>query len=453
MRLSYIFVLFLSGCAIGPTYKRPEIRVPAQYCASLGNKTEKVEYWWQVFEDDILERLICDALAQNLDVQIALEKIEESRNLKNITIANICPQINFFASVAKTNPLVNGLAVVNPLATLFNKTVDIDTLWEIDIWGRLRKLKNSATASWEAQIADMYDVSIMLAAEIAQNYINVCALQEKIKIVEHTLALNQEILNLYKYMFGSGLEDEQVPLEQVTACDQAHVQINGFKIDLQTALHQIAYLLGQTPDQVYLDLSHIRGVPAVKKDITIDEPYMLLRVRPDIRKAERLLAASNEDIGAAMGDWFPKVQLLGIAGRVMISAIQSSKIWTIGSLFGWPIIDFGRVRYNVCAKESAYRQALLTYEKTVINAVKEVENGLVSYITEKNTGIILTHELEVEEKRLRCTYDLFVSGLEAEQVYLINRKRVDEIKLAFVDSQSKCAIDFVLLSKALGGSL
>ena len=211
--------------------------------------------------------------------------------------------------------------------------------------------------------------------------------------------------------------------------------------------------LGQTPDQVYLDLSHIRGVPAVKKDITIDEPYMLLRARPDIKKAERLLAASNEDIGAAMGDWFPKVQLLGIAGRVMISAIQSSKIWTIGSLFGWPIIDFGRVRYNVCAKESAYRQALLTYEKTVINAVKEVENGLVSYITEHNTGIILTHELDIEEKRLRCTYDLFVSGLGAEQAYLINRKRVDEIKLALVDSQANCAIDFVLLSKALGGSL
>lgn len=451
-----LLIFLLPGCAVGPSFKKPEVVLPKKFSAQLdGEKRKDLACWWQVFDDSQLNKLIETGLCQNYDLKIAIEKIEESRNLNCIQIANILPQINFFSGVLGSNI---------PRTLLSNQTssskgpfsiVAMDTLWEIDIWGRLRRNQKSAQFQWEAQIEDMRDVMIILIADIAQTYITICALQKKIEILQGDSGLDTCILALNKDTFSAGLQNRQVPLEQLTSIDQDTTQIIGYVIDQRVAYHKLAYLLGMTPDQLCLDLRELHDVPLPKQEIDIDEPYELLRRRPDIRKAEKLLAASYEQIGSAMAEWFPKISLLGFLGKTFgpLNGIGSreSNIWAVGPLFNWPILDFGRIYFNIGAKRSSQRQALLSYQKALINAVQEVENWLISYLEEKNRMLVLHDKLKMEEQRLKLTQDQFLSGVEAELTYLANKKRMNDISSEAIDSEQKVATNFIALYKALGG--
>lgn len=451
---------------MGPRYKKPEILLPEKYSLSLAenqncNEREDENFeWWNTFENPELTQLIEQGLEENYDVRIALEKIEESRNIKGIATGNLFPQINFFGYTSRSNKQKICSGALSPLSNLPTSSAGINTLWEIDVWGKLRKNKNAATFEWQADIAHWENVSIMVAAEIATTYIAICSLQKKINILDSKIIVDEKIIALYEKVFSSGLKDEQNVLERVALLDELKAQIIELNIELETSLNKLAYLVGKTPDQLCINLDAIKDVPFVHTEKPIGDPYDLLRRRPDIQEAENLLIASNEHFGAAIADWFPKVSLLGLAGILSFPALtalgkalrQNLTRWTIGPIFQWPIIDFGRIRFNVKAKESIYKQARLKYEKTVINAVKEVESWLVSYIEEKSASALLQEELNIEKKRFALTADLFFSGLNAEQALLANERRLYTIALKHTDAQTRCAHDFVMLYKSLGGS-
>lgn len=467
----------LAGCTIGPRYKKPEIPLPEHYSRRIVGTAQENDHrhWWQVFENPELEHFITMGLPDNIDLQIALEKIEEARNLYCISRAHLFPQINFFSQVPKSNSPTSALISTtapnaNPggsdslLLSSTGTIIAVDTLWELDIWGRLRRNKTAALLQWQAQIADLYDVSIMVAAEIAQTYIRICALQQKIQTVTDSLDLDTKIITLYQDIVRSGIEHEQTLLEQITVTDELNTQLINFTIDLQSSVHQLAYLTGKTPDQLFFDTTTIRTIPRVKREMTLDAPYELLRRRPDIRKAERLLAASYEEVGAAMAEWFPKIALLGIAGEVILNSRNlmvpnalrcrknlSTPLLSAGPVFQWPIIDFGRIRFTIKAKESSQRQALLTYEKTVINAVKEVEDWLVAYLESQEITTLLSQTVETEHARSILTQDLFTSGLETKQNLLVSLKKINDVTLEHINAQEKTASNFVALYKALGG--
>jgi len=452
-----LILITLPGCVMGPSYKKPEIKLPANYSVQLNGEQKKdLACWWKVFADPQLEQLIEKGLCQNYDLQVALEKIEESRNLNRIQIANLFPQINSFATTLKTNiPASLPFNNITPLRNGPFSIIGMDTIWEIDIWGRLRRKQKSAEYQWIAQIEDMRDVAIILIADIAQTYITFCALQKKIAITQENGNIDKRILELNTATFSSGLQNRQVPLEQKTIFNQDTTQTIGFLIDQQVSYHKLAYLLGITPDQLALDLTHIQNIPQPHHEIEIDKPYELLRRRPDIRKTENLLAASYEDIGSAMAEWLPKISLLGFLGKTFgpLTNVgkRISRIWAVGPVFEWPLLDFGRIYFNIKAKESSQRQAALTYQKAVINAVQEVENWLVSYVEEKNRMYILQEKLTTENKRASLTHDQFMSGIEAELTYLLSKKRMNDIKNELIDSEQKVASNFIALYKALGG--
>lgn len=450
-------VLVIAGCGVGPKFKKPHITLPQTYSTDHKNGTTKrLCCWWELFENPELEELIKKGLRENFDLKIALEKIEESRNLRQIQTANMLPQITFYSGVLEAN-LGSGLFGVQPqsIGNTLSRFVAAETLWEIDIWGRLRKSQQAANYQWQAQIEDMRDVLIMLTAEIAQTYISICALQKKIMVLQDSLDCDTQVLRLYKDTFIAGVDNKSIPLEQATTRNTTQNQIIGFVIDQKIACHKLAFLLGQTPDQLSLQLDQLDHVPRAKKEMVIDEPYELLRRRPDIRKSESLLAASYEEIGVAMAEWFPKISLLAFIGNPFTSGcnvVQGNSFQSaLGPIFSWPLLDFGKIYFNIKAKESSQRQALLTYQKAVFNAVKEVEDWLVSYVQEENRRIILEEKLKEEQARLKLTQDSFVSGLESEMTYCINKKRCNDIALELTDSEEKVASNVVALYKALGG--
>lgn len=448
-------LVFLSGCAIGPSYKKPAIKLPEKYSHQIDDANSNLTCWWKVFEDQDLEQLIEKGLCQNYDLQIALEKIEQARAINRIQIAKIFPQINTFSTVLKTNILKDLFIEQQPLSNKPFSIVGMSTLWEIDIWGRLRRSQKAAEYTYKAEIEDTRDVFILLISDIAQTYVTICSLQKKIGIIENNLEIDTHILSLNKDTFASGLQNRQVPLEQKTSLDQSSTKIIELLVDQQVSYHKLAYLLGLTPDQLSLDFKQLHAIPQPKHEIEIGQPYMLLRRRPDIRKAEKLLAASYEEIGSAMAEWLPKISLLGFLGKTFgpLSGLENknSRIWAAGPAFEWPLLDFGRIYFNIKSKESSQRQALLTYKKSVINAVQEVENWLISYVEEKNRMLIFQEKLKTETTRTKLIHDQFSSGIEPELTYLSAKKRINDIESELVDSEEKVTSYYIALYKALGG--
>lgn len=451
----FFLLLFLSGCGVGPTYKKPQVNLPNRYSSKLkGEKRADLVCWWDVFEDDQLNELIQTGLCQNFDLKIAFERIEEARNIHRIQVANILPTIDALAGVFGSNIPRNFFPDASRKNGPFS-FVGFNTLWELDIWGRLRKNQNSARYQFEAQIENMRDVWVVLVAQIAQSYLLICSLHEKIKVQKNIIEIDTRIAELTQDTFVSGLENRQALLEQQAILDQDKADLIELMVDEQVALHQLAYLLGETPDQLSLSMDCIEGVPQPTRDIEIDQPYELLRRRPDIRKSEKLLAASYEEIGAAMAEWFPKISVVGFLAKTFgpLSGLcgRDPNIWAAGPLFDWPALDFGRIYFNIRAKQSSQRQALLTYQKSVVEAFKEVENALVSYVQEKQRLHLLAQKKAHASQRANLEYDQFMSGIKNELIFLSAQKRLDKVCIEFIDSQQKMASHFIVLYKALGG--
>lgn len=449
--------ILIGGCNLGPKYKKPKLVLPKKYSLTLQEEDTKgdLKNWWKVFNDTTLEKLIQQGIQQNLDLKIALERIIESRHMHRIDITKILPELDLFGAVTRANLgdgiLTQGKLFNNVTASL----IAIDTLWEIDVWGKLYRTQKASYYQVQAQIEDMRDVLIILIAEIAQTYVTLCAQQEKLELLQETDQLNKEILSLNKDAFTSGLDNKQLPLEQTTTIGLIETQIIDLKILQRKTFNKLAFLLGKNPDQLDLDLNSLTQIPHVHNEPAIGEPYALLRRRPDIRKAEKLLKASYEKIGAAVAEWFPKISLLGFLGRPSISSCQfppgQAKLWAVGPLFNWPILDFGRIYFNIKIQESSQRQALLQYEKAVLNALQDVENWLFSYINNQYKLAILTTKLENEKKRYNLTKKLYISGLEGRTTELVNHIRVNEIMLEEIDAQENISLSFISLYKALGG--
>lgn len=455
-RLLLICSLLLVGCNVGPKYKKPALTLPKEYSLKLqGDTKNDIRSWWQAFNNPTLEKLIQEGIQNNPDLKIALEKIIESRNMHRIDVAKILPEIDLFGAIGRAN-LGDGILTQGKLFNNVSASIiALDTLWEIDVWGKMYRTQKASHYTFEAQIEEMHDVLVILVAEIAQTYITLCSQEEKIRLVQETDNLNKEILKLYKDSFTAGLDNRQIPLEQTTSIDLVETQLIDLKIEQRKNYNKLAFLLGKNPDQLDLNLESITEIPHVEHEAPIDEPYELLRRRPDIRKAEKKLKASYEQIGAAVAEWFPKISLLAFLGRPSISSCQfppgQAKLWFAGPLFDWPILDFGRIYFNIQVQESSQRQALIQYERTVLNALQEVENWLFAYVNNNYKLRLLESKQESENKRYALTQKLFASGLESRITQLTNQIRMNEIAYELLDAQENVALSFVSLYKSLGG--
>ncbi len=214
-RLLLICSLLLVGCNVGPKYKKPALTLPKEYSLKLqGDTKNDIRSWWQAFNNPTLEKLIQEGIQNNPDLKIALEKIIESRNMHRIDVAKILPEIDLFGAIGRAN-LGDGILTQGKLFNNVSASIiALDTLWEIDVWGKMYRTQKASHYTFEAQIEEMHDVLVILVAEIAQTYITLCSQEEKIRLVQETDNLNKEILKLYKDSFTAGLDNRQIHLNK-----------------------------------------------------------------------------------------------------------------------------------------------------------------------------------------------------------------------------------------------
>ncbi len=453
-----VLLFSLPGCVmVGPNYHQPCLTMPTKYSQQRDSQGPlNLCLWWTFFDDPCLTELIEKAARNNYDFLIAIEKINEKRALYGVQKALLFPEIDNIDAFSRTQ-YSKQLLQYSFLTTSRLSFLDIgfQTAWELDFWGRIRREANALYDELQAQIEDMRDVYIIVLAEVANSYIDIRSLQKKIDVRQRQVDVNKQLLCLQKDLFASGVASDIVVEQQRQALDESESTVIIMKTMLVQAVNGLAILLGDNPEG-FTFCEGPQQVPVPKKEISLGIPSDLLRRRPDIREAERTLAAATERIGGAIADYFPSFSLFGNNVSFQSNCINNifapgALAWTFGPSISWPLITFGRITFNVEAKKSICRQALLAYAQTVKRVLGDVENALVAYFNERERVGIIEKEFAAAQKGRDLTKALYESGLASQIDYLTTEKDCLDIEWQLTDTEQSFSAAVVVLYKALGG--
>lgn len=467
MRFCPILLIMVAGCSVGPRYKTPCAHLPDRFAAQAdkNSSAEQLAQWWQLYNDHCLNALIEKALTNNYDLRLAIEKIEETRATYQIERAKLFPEIDAIGAINRQQ--VSRNLIQNSLASNINNRFNyfqagFDALWELDFWGRQRHARDAAYAEYEAQIETMRDVRIILVSDVARTYITIRSLQRQLALLAHKITVDTRLLQLTRDRLRSGVDSALPDLEQIAALESSKNQQILAQLQYQQAINRLATLLGENPEGwlatpeghcICEDIHYC--IPETTKAIGAGLPSELLKRRPDIRQAERLYAAAVERVGQAIADEFPSFSLVGsVATEANTSRnwfSSGSLSWLLGPAVRWPLLTFGRIRFNIEAKESIQRQALLTYGQTIVRALEDVENALIAYFEEHERVRVLSSKLcavTIERDLLASKY---ASGLVNELDFLLAEKNRLDVALELALVQEAASTATVATYKSLGG--
>ncbi len=373
--------------------------------------------WWASFNDGELDSLIQRAAQSNLDLRVAEARLRQARAVRAGSAADFWPAVTASASAAraeqsKNQPLIGALPL--PPNFPFEYSVyqaGFDASWEIDVFGGKRRALEAATADWEGAIEARNDAMVSLLAEVARNYVEMRGAQQRLEIARRDVKLQEEALELARARLEGGVATELDVTRSAALLETMQAAISPLETDERAAMYELAVLLGEQPGDLVGELSASGTLPQAPPEVPIGLPSDLLRRRPDVRRAERQLAAETARIGVAESDWFPKVSLTGDAGFESVSLSKwfepGSRFWSIGPGVQWNALDFGRVRSEVHAQTAVQEAALATYQKAVLVSLQEAEDAVVAYAKEHNRHRALAdavtenrHSLELADASL-----------------------------------------------------
>jgi len=372
----------LAGCAIGPDYKRPAIAEPPMFRGQPA--AEAVSFadapWWEVFQDPILKGLIQEALRNNYDVAIAAARVQEARANLGVTRSDYFPSLdyNIGAGRSKVGPGVLGApGGFVPKATNFY-SASTTMSWELDIWGRIRRLNESARAALLATEDARRAVWLTLVSDLSQAYFELLALDVRLQIARDSTAAYQRTYDLFLDRLNLGVASKLETSRALGALGDAQANIPQIESDIVAKENQISILLGKGPGPI------ARGKPmyeqVVVPSVPAGLPSTLLERRPDLRQAEQALVSANARIGVAKAEFFPKLSLTGLLGTASpeVSALTggTATIWAVSGLLSGPLLNAGRTLGTYRASVAQWDQARLQYEQSVLLALREVSDAL-----------------------------------------------------------------------------
>ncbi len=464
-------LIFFTGCMVGPNYQRPETEFSSEYSEpddTAGSEVDLRE-WWNQFNDPILNEMIDEAIVNNYDLRIAGERIAEVRAQYQLAADNLWPQIDLNGTIIRqrisqniVNNSFNKTSAVftnvpssagTPVEDLF--IIGFDASWELDLFGQLRRLKESAYDELEASWENFRNVYITLLAEVATNYANYRSLQQLIENIWDQIQIGEEELNLSKVRYSAGIQSEIEPLQNEALLDSLKSTLPPLEAQMRQSLYSIAVLLGRQPEQIPDKWAEPQPIPQAKGKIPVGLPSDLLRRRPDIRQAERNLASATAQVGAAIAQLYPSFSLTGSFGFESIHSnnwfTKNSSFWTIGPSVYWPVIDFGRIRDQIDYQNAFQREMLLIYEQTILTALQDVEDALVAYTKEEARLKQLAAQVSELQQSRDLTSALYQAGLSSLSDLLSADQQVLQAQQILISSEQSLSADLMAVYKSLGG--
>ena len=461
MLISALLTAVLAGCTVGPNYQPPKPAAPTQWHEPLGggetNATVAAADWWRAFHDPELDSLMARAATTNLDLRLAEARVREARAARAVAGAGKWPTLDANGSYSRVRYSQNGPLPFPPGVPLDYDVFQtgFDAAWELDVFGGVRRQTEAANANLVAVEYGREFVRVSLYAEVARNYLEVRALQDRLRITQENIKAQTDALSLTQDRFRNGLTSDLDVQQAASLLATTRAQVPALNSQLQAAMHSLDVLLAQTPGALQAELSAVAPVPPVPPAVPVGLPSDLLQRRPDVWQAERLLAAATADIGVATADLFPKFSLTGSAGLQSITASDwfepGSRFWSAGPTVQWRVFDAGRIRANIRVQNARQEQALVRYEQTTLNAFKEVEDALVAYANEQVRHRSLADAVTADREAVHLANQLYGNGLASFLNVLDAERSLYQSEDQLAQSERDVSLNLVTLYKALGG--
>jgi outer membrane protein, multidrug efflux system len=447
-----VLTVGLASCAVGPKYeaRTPEqLGVPAAWHSALPENAKggDLSTWWEQFDDPLLSALVEDALRSSPTMELARARLREARAQRGLAAADLFPTVS---ATVGTSSAKSGKSEAKS-----TYQAGFDASWEPDIFGGTRRSLEASTAELESTAASLHNTQVSLAAEVALNYVEARALQARIVIARENLAIQVETREIagWRYQAGlvSGLDFEQARASEA----QTRAQIPALETSLAGARNRIAVLCGTGPGTVDDRLADSGPIPAVPESVIVGIPADVLRQRPDVRAAERTLAAQNARVGAAIASRYPNLSLSGSLGveGITVAALTggASAVRSLAASLAQTIFAGGRIRQQIRVQTAVQEQALASYESTVLTALEDVENALVSLRRNRERYAFL----QTADEAARGAAELARQRYEAGLVDYTSVATTQQTRLTVSDSLKTCEADIttalVQLYKAFGG--
>ena len=443
-----------AACAERRPYEPPAVEPPALHrAAEAAVAPEPFEAaWWRQFEDPVLDDLVEGTLAANRDVRTAVARLDQARGIFDDADDDLLPVVPTGASVDRRDQTVPGFSESPQGITTYR--TGFDASWELDIFGRVRSQIRAAAASADGFQADLAHVRLSVAAETARTYFEIRGLQQQLAVAERSLANQRETLRLTKVRRDAGIGEEQDVASASARVAAIEASLPPIRMALAHREHRLAVLAGTRPGGLGADLSP-RPYPPLATALAIGDPAALLQRRPDVRAAERRLAAATARESVAAADLFPRVTVTGflgfLAGRGGLFDAGDSRAWAVTPALSWAAFDLGSTRARLRGAEAATAESLASYEQVVLGAIEETENALVSYRAEQERLVSLTEQARESARaagiaRIRYREGAvdFLALLDAERTQL-------EAEDAVAQAEAGVFTSVIALYKALGG--
>ncbi len=446
-------VVLLTGCMVGPDYRKPdgtqELTISTTKHSGVQLENKDLSRWWAVFNDPLLTSLIKKAETGNLDLKIALARMREARAIIGVVDSGLYPVLDANGSIGWGKESES----VTPQATSEQTRYDLsaDASWEIDLFGRVRRSIEAATADYQATWEDHNDVLITVLAEVASNYLRIRTQQAQLQTSLANIVSQGSMLKITKVRYENGLATylDVAQATQVLTSTEADLPV------IRTALSQnitsLSVLTGEPSDLLRNELQQVHITPLPPETVTVGIPTDRVRMRPDIRKAERNLAAQTARIGIATADLYPSFSLTGTFG---FSALNSgnvfnskSQVYGFGPSFNWNIFNMGKIRQQIEVEDAKTEQALHQYELTMLKAIKEVEDSLVGYHEQR----LRFEALQASREVLDMSTKLYKDGLTGFQNVLDAQRSLLSAENNLDLARGNTSIQLVGLYKSLAG--
>jgi len=447
------FLLAVAGCTVGPNYTRPDVLLPEDWQSSAAAPTGDLSMWWTTLNDPVLDELIKRAQAENFDLAAAAARIDQARALRAYAAGENYPRIDAAGAYTRSRASENGLAALPGERSLYS--AGFDAAWEIDLFGRIRRSVEAAQAELQRAEMDYQAVRISLIAEIASTYVELRTTQSRIEYAESNLDIQKKTLELVQNRFDLQLAPALDVAQAKLILSNTESEIPSLRIAEAQAVHRLAVLLGTTPHTLREIVTPPRPIPTAAALPAAGLPAELLRRRPDIRSAERALAAQTARIGAAEALRYPMLSLSGMlsleASHISDMGDWDSRAFAFGPGVRWNLFDGNRIKSLTAAEEARTRQLAAAYQAIVLRAVEETENAMVGFAQEQQRAASLARSVAAAQESLGMVQTLYTNGLTDFQNVLDTQRSLTAQQDRLAVSQGQIIQRMIALYKAVGG--
>lgn len=486
--LASLFLIAFEGCKVGPNYVEPKAPIAAEWLDPAMSSPQREEgvvtRWWEVLNDPILNDLVMTAYRQNPTLHAAGIRVLEAQARRAIAFGLLFPQQqeafgdfswnqvseNAGGPTLENSRAQNALGLLtNPGAaigrrvlggpgidsTFHNWQMGFGAAWELDMWGRYRRGIEAADAQILATIANYDDVLVSLIAEVATTYVFLRSLEEQLAVTRSNVAIQRRGFELADTKFKGGTTTGLDPAQAEALLRDTEAQAVDFETRITQTKSTLCVLLGLPPQDLSERLGEQRAIPAVPDSVAVGIPAELLRRRPDIRRAERFLAAGSAVIGVATADLYPSFSLTGELG---VSAEHFSDLWRgnslqafVGPSFRWAVLNYGRIKNNIRVQDAAYQAQISEYESVVLRAQGEVERAIAGFLGAQRQVVSLTQSVDSAKRAVDLAEQQYRGGIADYTRVLTTQDFLTTEQSRLVATRAAVALNLVALYRALGG--